>query len=151
MKKLLALSCLFFLILLVNSCGNEDPIEEVVVEKTFVDDGSGEVTAADTSSTGVYQEEVNEHEKTSLQDAMKQTNSEEMVGENGISFCDCIKKQKELSDLMLATEDDAVFDKAMADLEALKNGDCKFVFSGKQNTIDEKKAHERKVKNCLGK
>ena len=151
MKKLLTLSCLFFLIILVNSCGNEDPIEEIVVVETFEDDGNGAVTAADTSATGVYQEEVNENEETSLKDAMKQSNSEEMVGENGITFCDCIKKQKKLSDLMLATEDDAVFDKAMADLEALKNGECKFVFSGKQNTVDEKKAHERKVKNCLGK
>ena len=146
MKKILSLFSIFSLILSFYSCGNEEPTD-VVVE----DDPSHKEIFVDTSSTGVYQEVVKENEETSLQDALKQSNTEEMVGENGISFCDCIKKQKELSDLMLATEDDAVFDKAMADLEALKNGDCKFVFSGKQNTIDEKKAHERKVKNCLGK
>jgi hypothetical protein len=151
MKKLLALLSIFTLFLFITSCG-EEPTEEIIedsIEETFIDDANAEETAADTSSTGVYQEEVSD-EETSLEDAMNSNNAEEVVEEGGMSFCDCVKENKRLDDIMMADEtSDADFDKAMADKEALKNGDCKILFSGKQNTIDEKKAHERKVKKCL--
>jgi len=158
MKKLLAILSISSLLIFMNSCGGEEPIEETteiitegVIEETTIDNPNAEETAADTSSSGVYQEEVDENEKTSLQDAMSNTTTEEVVEKNGLSFCDCVKKQKELSDLIIATEEDAEFDKAMADLETMKTGDCKILFAAKQNNIDEKRAHERKVKNCLGK
>ena len=152
MKNYLLVVSLFSFLLFITACGNDEPTEAEItneVEDVFVDDANAEETAADTSSTGVYQEEVDETEGTSLQDAMKSSNAEPKVEEGGMSFCDCVKKQKELSDLMLETEDDAVFDKAMADLEALKTGECKFMFDIKQNTIDEKQAYQRKVKRCL--
>jgi hypothetical protein len=147
MKKLLALLSILTIFLFISSCG-EEPIEEKI-EETFIDDANAEETAADTSSTGVYQEEVSD-EETSLQDAINNNNAEEVVEEGGMSFCDCVKENKRLDDIMMADEtSDADFDKAMADKEALKKGDCKILFSGSQNTIDEKKAHERKVKRCL--
>ena len=68
-----------------------------------------------------------------------------------MSFCDCVKKNKKLSDIMMADEtSDADFDKAMEELEAMKTGECKIMFPD-QNNIDEQQAHKRKVKNCLGK
>ncbi len=138
----------FTLFLFITSCGGDGPTDEMIEAEEFVDDVNAEETAADTSATGVYQEEVDENEETSLQNALA-GEKEPVVEEGGMSFCDCVKKNKELSDLMLETEDDAVFDKAMADLEAMKTDECKILFAGKQNTIDEKKAHERKVKRCL--
>ena len=150
MKKLLALLSIFCFLIYATSCGGDDPTDEMIDEvEEFVDDGNAEITAADTSSTGVYQEEVSD-EGNSLQDALA-GDKEPEVEEGGLSFCDCVKKQKEISDLMLETEDDAVFDKAMADLESMKAGDYKILFAGNQNTIDEKRAHERKVKRCLSK
>lgn len=151
MKKILTLLSIFTLFLFITSCGGEDPTDEMMDEvETFVDDASAEQTAADTSSTGVYQEEVVE-EATSLQDAMK-GDAEPKVEEGGMSFCDCVLENKRLDDVMMADEtSDADFDKAMADKEALKIGKCKILFADKQNTIDEKKAHERKVKRCLAK
>ena len=141
-QTFLLLSVLIMLIYLVG-CNNTE------VEEVLQYDANEEITAADTSSTGVYQEVVEETEETTLQDAMKADAITEEVSENGMSFCDCVKKQKELSDLMLDTEDDDVFDKAMKDLEAMKDGDCKILFASKQNTIEGKLAHERKVKKCL--
>ena len=152
MKKLFLLFSVFTIVFFTISCGNEPSEEEIIedVLNPFTDDANAEVTAADTSSTGVYQEEVDETKETSLQDALK-GNKEEIIEEGGLSFCDCVKQQKELTDLMMETEDDAVLEKAMTDLEALKTGDCKILFSTQQNTIEEKQAHERKVKRCLKK
>jgi hypothetical protein len=153
MKKLLALLSIFTFILFLTSCGGDEPTEEIieeVIEETAMDDPNAEETAADTSSTGVYQEEVDENSGNSLQDALK--GDKEVVEEGGMSFCDCVKENKRLDDIMMADEtSDEDFDKAMADKDALKVGDCKILFASKQNTIDEKKAHERKVKKCLGK
>ena len=151
--KLLTLLSLFIFIFFMTSCGGEDPSEDELIEETeevFVDDANAEETAADTSSTGVYQEEVSE-EPQSLQEALS-GNKEPEVEEGGMSFCDCVKENKRLDEIMMADEtSDADFDKAMADKDALKNGDCKILFASSQNTIEEKKAHERKVRRCLSK
>jgi hypothetical protein len=151
MKNILQLSTIIFLTLFIASCGNDeiDTTETEIIEEIFIDNANAEETAADTSSTGVYQEEVIE-EETSLQDAMK-ASTEPVVEEEGMSFCDCVKKNKKLSDIMLADEtSDADFDKAMADLEAMKTGECKIMFPDQSN-IEEQAAHKRKVSNCLGK
>ncbi len=145
MKKLLALLFVFSFVLFTTSCGEDEPIE--VLEEVVEDNPDSEITAADTSSTGVYQEEVEEG-PTSLQDAMA-GDKEPVVEEGGMSFCDCVKKNKELQDIMMADDaTDAQFDDAMAELEAMKTGECKIMFPDQSN-IDEKKAHERKVKACL--
>ena len=148
MKKLLALLSIFCFVLFISSCGEDEVIEETTEEvETIADDPNAEETAADTSSTGVYQEEVEEGE-TSLQDAMQNANSEEVV-EGGMSFCDCVKRNKELEEIMMADgTSDADFDKAMDELEAMKTGDCKILFPDQSN-IDEVNAHKRKVKKCL--
>ncbi len=151
MKKLLALLSIFTLILFITSCGADEPTDEIIEEviEEVVEDPNAEVTAADTSSTGVYQEEETGG-PTSLQDALK--GDKEVVEEGGMSFCDCVKRNKELSDIMMGENtSDEDFDKAMNELEAIKTGDCKILFAAKQNTIDEKNAHKRKVNRCLSK
>jgi len=142
------LSFIFF------SCSSDTVSEEDTVNDTefstpevVKDDMNAEITAADTSSTGVYQEEVDETEETSLQDALKSEATTPV--EDGLSFCDCVKKQKELETLMLETEDDNVFDKAMEDLQGMKTGECKILFEGNQSTIEGKQKHEKKVRGCL--
>lgn len=136
------------------ACSNETETteEEMVVEEETVTepvmDPNAEITAADTSSTGVYQEEVTES-PSSLKEAMQSSNNQPVVEEGGLSFCDCVKKQKELNELIMETEDDAEMEKAMTELETMKTGECKVLFSAKQNTIEEKEAHARRVKKCL--
>jgi hypothetical protein len=151
MKKLAALLSLFTFILFLSACGGDEPTDEQieeVVEETVVDDPNAEETAADTSSTGVYQEEVSD-EPESLQEAMQGSDNEMEAVEGGRSFCDCVKRNKELQDIMMGENtSDEDFDKAMAELEEMKKNDCKIMFPDQSN-IEEKKAHERKVKNCL--
>lgn len=136
------------------ACSNETETteEEVNVEEQEqiapVMDANTEITAADTSSTGVYQEEVTES-PGSLKEAMQSSNNQPVVEEGGLSFCDCVKKQKELNELIMETEDDDKMLNAMAELEAMKTGECKVLFSVNQNTIEEKEAHARRVKKCL--
>lgn len=151
MKNLLFIVSLLFLI----SCGSEPSGDEIVGEDSTatqeqtLDDANAEFTAADTSSTGVYQEEVDENAGGSLQDALKSNTQPENTEEGGMSFCDCVKKQKQLEKTMLETEDDAEFDKAIEELNAMKTGECKILFEGDQSTIEAKQAHERRVKKCL--
>jgi hypothetical protein len=149
MKKLLALLSIFTFVIFLTSCGGDEPTDEMIedVVEEVVDDPNAEITAADTSSTGVYQEEVEEGE-TSLEDAL-QGDGEPVVEEGGRSFCDCVKRNKELQDIMMSDDaSDADFDNAMKELEEMKSNDCKIMFPDQSN-IDEKKAHERKVKACL--
>ncbi len=150
MKKLLVLLSIFGFFLFVTSCGEEEVIDETTEEviEEFVDDPNAEQTAADTSSSGVYQEEVSE-EPQSLQEAMQNSNKEPEVAEGGMSFCDCVKRNKELEDIMMADEtSEEDFEKAMEEMDAMKTGDCKIMFPDQSN-IDEVNAHKRKVKNCL--
>lgn len=145
-NKIIALIFLPFCIFFA-SCSENEPAQETKVEPIIINENS-EITAADTSSTGVYQEEVKDG-PTSLKDALKANATQEIVEEGGLSFCDCVKKQKALNDLIMETEDDAEMEKAMKELEDMKTGDCRVLFSAKQNTMEEKQAHQQKVKRCL--
>lgn len=155
MKNIFLYASLLTFSIFIFSCGSDEPTQEEaneVIEEVFgpfSDDANAEFTAADTSSTGVYQEEVIETEETSLKEALKKESKPEIIEENAMSFCDCVKKNKALNDLMMETEDDAVLDKVMTDLENLRTGDCKILFEGKQNTIEAKQEHEQKVANCF--
>jgi len=147
------LTFLLSITLLLFSCiSTENNQEEInqdsnLVEEVFIDNANAEVTAADTSSTGVYQEEVNEN--LTLEESLKQNTETTIENSEGMSFCDCVKKQKQLEKTMLETEDDAEFDSAMEELNNMKTGECKILFEGDQSTIEAKQAHERKVKKCL--
>jgi hypothetical protein len=150
MKNLILLFSITFLFFACNT--SEDNQEEINSDSTetqevFIDDVNSEVTAADTSSTGVFQEEADEN--LTLQESLK-ANAEKSTDETGgMSFCDCVKKQKQLEKTMLETEDDAEFDSAMEELNNMKTGECKILFEGNQSTMEAKQAHERKVKKCL--
>lgn len=148
MKKLIGLLGICLHLFFISSC-NDDKIvvEEIIEENVTADDVNNEVTAADTSSTGVYQEKVSDKE-VSLKEAM-QAEAETKVEVGTMSFCDCVKKNKELTDTMMGDNaTDAQFDEAMAELEKMKTGDCKIMFPDQSN-IDEVNAHKLKVKKCL--
>lgn len=145
------LAFLSIIALVTFACASDGSDTEMNIDTTNVqvDDPNSEFTAADTSSTGVYQEEVDNTKEITLQEAMKAANGNPKVEEGGMSFCDCVKKLKKLEKTMLETEDDAEFDKTMAEMDKMKTGECKILFEGNQNTLEAKQAHEKKVKRCL--
>lgn len=134
----------------VYSCASDSTVEAELTDSSavVVDDPNAEFTAADTSSTGVYQEEVDDSKEMTLQEAMKANNAQPKVEEGGMSFCDCVKKQQKLEKLVLESEDEAESDKALEELTAMKTGECKILFEGNQSTLEAKQAHEKKVKAC---
>lgn len=147
LKKLTFVCILAFT---VYSCASDTTVEAELTDSTAVviDDPNAEFTAADTSSTGVYQEEVDDSKEMTLQEAMKANNAEPKVEEGGMSFCDCVKKQQKLEKIVLESEDEAESDKALEELNAMKTGECKILFEGNQSTLEAKQAHEKKVKAC---
>lgn len=148
MLKKLTFVC--FLAFTVYSCVSDTDIDAELTDSTAVviEDPNAEFTAADTSSTGVYQEEVDDSKEMTLQEAMKANNNQPKVEEGGMSFCDCVKKQRKLEKIVLESEDEAESDKALEELTAMKTGECKILFEGNQSTLEAKQAHEKKVKAC---
>lgn len=148
MLKKLTFVC--FLAFTVYSCVSDTDIDAELNDSTAVviEDPNAEFTAADTSATGVYQEEVDDSKKMTLQEAMKANNNQPKVEEGGMSFCDCVKKQRKLEKIVLESEDEAESDKALEELTAMKTGECKILFEGNQSTQEAKQAHEKKVKAC---
>lgn len=134
----------------VFSCCSDSSCDAELTDSTVVtiEDPNAEFTAADTSSTGVYQEEVDDSKEMTLQEAMKANNSQPKVEEGGMSFCDCVKKQKKLEKIVMESEDEAESDKALEDLTAMKTGECKILFEGNQSTLEAKQAHQKKVNAC---
>lgn len=134
----------------IYSCASDSTVEAELTDSSavVVDDPNAEFTAADTSSTGVYQEEVDDSKEMTLEEAMKANNTQPKVEEGGMSFCDCVKKQQKLEKLVLESEDEAESDKALEELTAMKTGECKILFEGNQSTLEAKQAHEKKVKAC---
>ena len=148
LKRLIFLSTIAVIMFSCNSDSNSDAELKVDSTTVKVGDPNAEFTAADTSSTGVYQEQVDDSKEMTLQEAMKTNNAGPKVEEGGMSFCDCVKKQKQLEKTMLETEDDAVFNKANEEMQKMKTGECKILFEGNQSSLEAKQAHERKVKAC---
>ncbi|OFY96234.1 MAG: hypothetical protein A3K10_12510 [Bacteroidetes bacterium RIFCSPLOWO2_12_FULL_31_6] len=148
MLKKLSFVCL--IAFTVYSCASDTDIDAELTDSTTVlaEDPNAEFTAADTSSTGVYQEEVDDTKEMTLQEAMKSNNTQPKVEEGGMSFCDCVKKQRKLEKLVMESEDEAESDKALEELTAMKTGECKILFEGNQSTLEAKQAHEKKVKAC---
>src|SRR3989344_9524838 len=124
----------------VYSCASDSAVEAELTDSSavVVDDPNAEFTAADTSSTGVYQEEVDDSKEMTLEEAMKANNNQPKVEEGGMSFCDCVKKQRKLEKLVLESEDEAESDKALEELTAMKTGECKILFEGNQSTLEAK-------------
>ena len=144
------LTTLTLIALTAFSCVSDTDIDAELNDSTAVviEDPNAEFTAADTSSTGVYQEEVDDSKEMTLQEAMKANNIQPKVEEGGMSFCDCVKKQRKLEKIVLESEDEAESDKALEELTAMKTGECKILFEGNQSTQEAKQAHEKKVKAC---
>lgn len=134
----------------VFSCASDSSSDAELIDSTAVtiEDPNAEFTAADTSSTGVYQEEVDNSKEMTLQEAMKSNNAQPKVEEGGMSFCDCVKKQKKLEKMVMESEDEAESDKALEELTAMKTGECKILFEGNQSTLEAKQAHQKKVNAC---
>ena len=132
------------------SCVSDSSSDTELIDSTVVvvEDPNAEFTAADTSSTGVYQEEVVDTKEMTLQEAMKANNAQPKVEEGGMSFCDCVKKQKKLEKIVMESEDEVESDKALEELTAMKTGECKILFEGNQSTLEAKQAHQKKVKAC---
>lgn len=144
------LTTLTLIALTAFSCVSDSNSDAELTDSTAVviEDPNAEFTAADTSSTGVYQEEVDDSKEMTLQEAMKANNNQPKVEEGGMSFCDCVKKQRKLEKIVLESEDEAESDKALEELTAMKTGECKILFEGNQSTQEAKQAHEKKVKAC---
>ena len=130
--------CLFFLF--ITSCNNESPSKEEVIENTIEKDTLIDSNTTETSNDPIENEVVQEivsEENSSLKEAIE-AHAKPLAEERKLSFCDCVKKNKALTDKMMSDDaSDEEFDAAMEALEKMKTGDCKIMFP-EQNNMDEK-------------
>lgn len=66
-----------------------------------------------------------------------------------VTFCECVKKQQAINKKIETAETDAEFDTALAEMDALENGDCKNLLAGNTDSPDKRAEHKRKVAECL--
>lgn len=136
---------LFVFSIFIVGCSGDNDAEETNsqgehvenVDSTMNDQDSSMIEEIDTASNEEYVSEEDEMEK--LNEEHKQ-----------LTFCDCVKKQKELDDAMELEEDDAKLMDILDEMERLVNEECKVLTVGPNRTPDERAAHKRKVRKCLG-
>lgn len=133
---------------LLSSCGNGSSTEEDINEiDSLVTDVTSELENIMAEDTAV-EETVIEPE---MKEAIPENKVEKMVSASGMTFCDCVKKQDELSKIMEETEDDELLMNTMKEMDELRKGDCSFLFQNTLSTQDQVEARERKIKACLSK
>lgn len=131
------------LTMLMFSCGEDaadDNKEKNSTEET------ADSTKVDSLS---MQEEVdtsNQAEYVSEEDEMEALNEEHQQ----LSFCDCVKKQEALDKSLEEEEDDDKLMELLDEMERLVNEECKILTTSPNTTPDERAAHKRKVRKCLG-
>jgi len=103
---------------------------------------------ADTTSTVVPEDTISAEEKAT--EDLSSTSVEELEKSgSGLSFCECVKKQKELDDQLVAAEEDKLIEELLQKSEDLRNGECIILKVGSQQTASQKNDREKKVKKCL--
>lgn len=117
-------------------------------------------TSGQEEDTSVVMQSAPLSDSTPVPDevAIQQELAEEHMKENatnityssGLTFCDCVKKQKALNDKLMEAEEDSEIKKLQEEMKALMNGECKEFLATNQTTKEDQEAHQRKVKKCLG-
>ncbi len=73
---------------------------------------------------------------------------EKIVEETGMSFCDCVKKQKEIQKRIDESEDDEELMQLMQEMNNLRNGDCKVLFIQDQTSVDQIEERKKRIAAC---
>ena len=73
---------------------------------------------------------------------------EKVVEETGMSFCDCVKKQKEIQKKIDESEDDEELMQLMQEMNDLRNGDCKVLFIQDQTSVDQVEERKKRIAAC---
>ena len=73
---------------------------------------------------------------------------EKIVEETGMSFCDCVKKQKEIQKKIDESEDDEELMQLMQEMNELRNGDCKVLFIQDQTSVDQIEERKKRIAAC---
>jgi hypothetical protein len=130
MKKLIYLSAL-----ILASCGGSKETEETPESEDTVK--KEDVAVEDTTAGRTEAEEPETIEAVEAEGA-------------GMSFCDCVKKMKELDDKLMTEEDEVKLNAILAEKEKLADGECSVIKAGSQTTPAQRAERARKVKECLG-
>lgn len=128
--------------LIFASCGgnNEEADAEENTDTTAVEENTiEEMSSEDTTAA---------EEQPKMEQAVPES-IEQAEAKGGMSFCDCVKKVKELDDQIMEEADDAKTETLLAEKEKLVNGDCIVIKAGAQNTPSQRAERERKVRECL--
>lgn len=136
---------LFVFSIFIVGCSGDNDAEETNSQGEHVENVDSTMNNQDSSMIEEIDTASNE-EYVSEEDEMEKLNEEHKQ----LTFCDCVKKQKELDDAMELEEDDAKLMDILDEMERLVNEECKVLTVGPNRTPDERAAHKRKVRKCLG-
>ncbi len=141
-----------FIVLLFNffACGGNDSGEQVPE--------TSDSTAAETPvTTTEHTDPVPDTTETANTDTTgtegiatepEEITEEKIVEETGMSFCDCVKKQKEIQKRIDESEDDEELMQLMQEMNNLRNGDCKVLFIQDQTSVDQIEERKKRIAAC---
>ena len=152
MKNLLVLT---YVALIFVSC-SEAPKSEVQSEeqidkeiKTLLKEEEEKELEQKQEEDSIPMEEKPDEELTDEELEVK-TEKVELKVLSKVTFCDCIKKQKELDDKLMETEDDAEMDNILAEMDKLTEGECKNLMADKSSSPEAREERKAKIAACLG-
>ena len=103
------------------------------LQESIADTSAAEEDTVGTEGIAVEEEEITE---------------EKVVEETGMSFCDCVKTQKEIQKKIDESEDDEELMQLMQEMNNLRNGDCKVLFIQDQTSVDQVEERKRRIAAC---
>lgn len=141
MNKLPYILSISIFALLLTSCSTDN--SEITTENTTIDNDSTAILEAQALDDSIQAERAKEME------TMEEGETPTIEEESGLSFCDCVKKLKEIEAKMISSEDDDELMSLMEEQSTMKDGECKILFQGNQSTIEAKEEHQQKIASCL--
>jgi hypothetical protein len=150
MKPLFNFALSLFFALFIVSCGNSKNENDTVnADSTQVSSSDSliiEETISDTLSESTEKEVNTGSEGIATEDEI--ITEKKVVEQTGMSFCDCVKKQKEIQQKIDNSEDDEELMQLMQEMNNLRNGDCKVLFIQDQTSVDQIEERKRRIAAC---
>lgn len=148
-NKFLHLFLPFLLVVFVWSCSNGNSENEIDVTMENADS----VVVEEEMFVDTLPEEGLTSEQELAKELIEEQRKEKDIHrkfESGLTFCDCVKKQDSLNKKLLDAEEDSEIRQLQEAMKKLMTGECKEFLATNQVTKEDKEAHQRKVKACLG-
>lgn len=110
---------------------------------------TSEVENEQADSTSIVTKEAFNEVNESTESTPEQFEKEAVEPENQMTFCDCVRKLKELENKMIESETDEEFSALEKEMDAIRKDQCKVLDEGEQNSPEARAERLARMNACL--